>query len=133
MARFVPRRWATLVLSVAAALVYCWYAAELRPFTVPMDAAVAFPAAVIAVLAGRGPAPLRRPTRPKEAWPWAALFGLLVLVELTAYLSSSRAAHPTLSSMADALMGTHIGRSATMVAWLAVGVDLFAVRRRRPT
>lgn len=130
VARIAVRRWPVPVGSAAAALAYCWFAAALRPFTAPMDAAIALPTALMAVPAAldrSGPG-RRRLTPLRQAWPWVVLTVGLVAVELMAYLSSPRDRHPTLSSMADALMATHAGRAAAMAAWLALGFGLFASR-----
>ncbi len=53
------------------------------------------------------------------------LLALLAALETAEYLSSPRRLHPTLSSMANALMDTHPGRAAVFAAWLLVGWALF--------
>ena len=105
---------------MAAAIIgaYCWFATDLRPFTIPIDLAVAIPAVVLAALAWGPPGSRtsksadRKASTRLDAVPWAVLFGLLAAFEVAAYLSSPRRDHPTLSSMADALMNTHPGRAA---------------------
>ncbi len=67
-------------------------------------------------------------TRRRAAAPWAVLFGLLAVFEVAAYLSSPRRDHPTLSSMADALMNTHPGRAAVFALWLLLGWALLLRR-----
>jgi hypothetical protein len=115
---------------------YCWLAAGLRPFTAPIDAAVALPSALVAALAWRssvsGPSVAVGQVAPtwRQAAPWAALVGLLAALELAAYLSSPRRDHPTLSSVADTVMGTHLGRAALFAGWLGLGWVMFS--RRAP-
>jgi hypothetical protein len=129
-------RTSHLVVVVVAAIIcaYCWFATDLRPFTIPIDVAVAVPALVVAALAWGAPgsrtsksAERKAGTR-LDALPWAVLFGLLAAFEVAAYLSSPRRDHPTLSSMADALMNTHPGRAAVFALWLLLGWALFLRR-----
>jgi hypothetical protein len=126
-----------VVVVVAGIAVYCWLAAGLRPFTAPIDAAVAFPSALAAVLAWRSSvwessaAVGRVAPNWRQTTPWAALLGLLAALEAAAYFSSPRRDHPTLSSMADAVMGTHWGRAALFAGWLLLGWVLFLRRDRR--
>jgi hypothetical protein len=130
----VLRRNRLVAVSVAAAIgAYCWFSADLRPFTIPIGAAVAIPAVVVAVLAWRRPdsrasIAADQKTARRLAAPWAVLFGLLTAFEVAAYLSSPRRDHPTLSSMADALMNTHPGRAAVFALWLLLGWALLLRR-----
>jgi hypothetical protein len=78
------------------ALVYSWFAAAFRPFTWPENLAVAIPVLLVLV-----------------AW------------ELTAYFSSPRHDHPTLSTVADDIMSSHPGRTVMFGLWLALGWLLF--------
>ncbi len=132
----LPRSWPVIVLVAAVIGAYCWLATDLRPFTIPIDVAVAVPSVLVAALVWGRPASTasttadRKATRWGGAAPWAVLFGLLVVFELAAYVSSPRRDHPTLSSMADALMNTHPGRAAVFALWLLLGWALFL--RRSP-
>jgi hypothetical protein len=124
------------VLVAAVVAAYCWFATDLRPFTVPIDAAVAIPSLIVAALTWRRPgsgtsitAP-RKALRWRDAAPWAVLFGLLTAFEMSAYFSSPRREHPTLSSIADSLMNTHPGRAAVFALWLVLG---WALLLRRPS
>ncbi len=136
-------RWAVLrrnrlVAGLVAAAIgaYCWFSADLRPFTIPIGAAVAVPSVIVAALAWGPPGPTtstgadQKATR-RLAAPWAALFALLSAFEVAAYLSSPRRDHPTLSSMADALMNTHPGRAGLFALWLLLGWALL-LRRASP-
>ncbi len=132
----VLRRNRLAVVLVGAIIgAYSWFSADLRPFSIPIDAAVAIPSVIVASLAWSQPgsrsarvADEKAPRR-VDAAPWAVLFGLLTAFEVVAYLSSPRRDHPTLSSMADALMNTHPGRAAVFVLWLLLGWALFLRRR----
>jgi hypothetical protein len=133
----VAARWRTpswLPVVIVAALVYSWIAAALRPFTAPEDIAVAIPVIPVVVLAvwwRPSPPPDRTPQR--GAVVWMALFGALAVWELAAYVSSPRDAHPTLSSIGDSLMSTHLGRAIAFAVWLGLGAALaFGRRRERP-
>lgn len=125
-------RWmdAVVVVGVAAVAGYCWIAAGLRPFTLPIAVAVAIPEVAMAGVAwrrrvrGNPPAVSIR----REAVPWVTLLVVLAAWELTAYFSSPRQEHPTLSSIADSLGGTHVGRAALFAVWLLLGWALFGSR-----
>jgi uncharacterized membrane protein len=61
---------------------------------------------------------------------WIGLVAVLLAWELTAYFSSPRHDHPTLSTVADYIMSSHPGRAAMFALWLALGWLLFV---RSPT
>jgi len=118
---------------VAVALAYAWVAAGLRPFTLPMDTAVAVPVIVVLGISWRRPGPAGGTRAGAEASPlprrglavWIGLVGLLATWQLIAFMSSPRHDHPTLSSIAGAVMGTHPGRAAMFAVWLEIGWVLF--------
>jgi hypothetical protein len=126
------RRSRVVVLwALAVAAAYSWVAAGFHPFTWPMRVAVAVPALVAVACTKR----VRRQSRvevPARSssyrWCVAGWLGLLIAAivwELTAFFSSPRDDHPTLSSIADDVMRTHPGRAATFALWLLVGWLLF--------
>jgi hypothetical protein len=114
---------------------YSWWAAGLLPFSAPIDTAVAIPAGIAVALAwGRNPTgwPADKPPLTwRAAAPWLGWIGLLVVLETVNYFSSPRSDHPTLSSMADSLMGSHAGRAAVFAAWLALGWLFFCPRSKK--
>jgi hypothetical protein len=132
----LPRSRPVIVVVAAVIGAYCWFATDLRPFTIPIDAAVAVPALIVATLVWRPQRPgtsmaeERNAAKRRDAAPWAVLFGLLTAFEVAAYFSSPRRDHPTLSSIADSLMNTHPGRAAEFALWLLLGWALFL---RRPS
>jgi hypothetical protein len=120
-----------VVAVVVVALAYSWIASGLRAFTHPEAVAVSIPLIIagVALLRSRhrldeeaesGPEVTRRGT-----WVWVTLFVVLLAWELVSYRLSPRTDHPTLSSIADAIMSTHPGRFAMFAAWLGVGCWLF--------
>lgn len=119
---------AGLIIAVAG---FCWVAAGLRPFTSLMYAVVAASIAGVGALAWRNRDGRVRPRIVRrDAAAWVILLGLLAVVETEAYLSSPRAEHPTLSSMVDAVMDSHPGRTAVFALWLLGGWAAFAWKRR---
>ena len=128
------RRAALVLIFIGCA--YVWAASGLRPFSRPMDAAVAAPIALILGLWWRrrrrehDRLTARPSLRSPDAAVWAGLLLLLCAWELLAYSASPRHDHPTLSSMSDDLMSTHPGRAVTFALWFGVGWLLFV--RRRP-
>ncbi len=111
-------------------------ASTTRPFTVPADAVVAVGfagLAVVVVTQWRGdpvpPALARRrgrssppPPRWGRRWAlWAVPVAAAVAWELFSYVGAPRAAHPTVSSMLDAVDATRIGHGAAFAGWLALG------------
>jgi hypothetical protein len=125
--RRVSWRTAAVGAAVAAALGYSWVASGLRPFTHPQAVAVSIPLVVAGVVLLRsGPRAGDAAEAPRRGWwVWVALFAVLMASELISYRLSPRIDHPTLSSIADAIMSTHPGRFAMFAAWLAVGYWLF--------
>jgi hypothetical protein len=126
-------------LTATGLAAYCWFASGLRPFTAPMDAAIAIPVVLMALLVGIGWLHSRTgPSRPlpdvavtwRTAGPWLGLVGALTVWELSSWLSTPRHDHPTLSSMAQTVVGTHPGRAILMAAWLVLGWVLFLRSRR---
>ena len=102
-------------------VVYAWWAAGLRPFTWPALLAVAT-AGAAAIVAGTRCR--RDPARgPDGALVWTVLVVLLAGWELAAYLQAPRAAHPTLSSLANEVLDWRPARAVAFVGWLLIGAD----------
>jgi hypothetical protein len=126
------------VAALAAAAAYALGAATTTPFTWAADVVTAVPIVALAVLAvARWPAhpePLALP-EPQRARhpnrPWVVLSAGVVAWELAEYLArGSRAAHPTLSSMLDALDRNYAGTAVLFFCWLCLGALI--VRRGTP-
>ncbi len=98
------------------------------PFSGASDVFTALPIVALAAAAV-----IRWPVRPRPcraggAHPyraWACLAGAVVVWELVDYAArGSRAAHPTLSSMADALDRHYVAKAAIFFGWLCLGAYL---------
>ena len=128
------RRAAALGLAVA----YSVTAAATTPFTWQADILTALPLGVLAA-AVLVRSPLRscpRPRAPAEGVrhpfaPWAGLLAAVVTWELVQYLSAgSRASHPTLSSMADAVDRYVALKACVFFLWLCVGAAIIRAGTR---
>ena len=125
--------------ALAAAAVYALCAATTTPFTWAANAVTAVPRVALVVLAvARWPAhpePLVLPETQRARHPyrpWAVLSAAVVAWEVVEYLSrGSRGAHPTLSSMADALDRHYVGTAALFFGWVCLGALI--VRRGKPS
>lgn len=122
----VWRRPATLILAAGAAA-YAAGAATTTPFTWPANVVTGVP--IVAFAAGvlwRWPL---HPHRTVEAGrssrsgvAWGVAFAVVVAWELVEYFApGSRAAHPTLSSMADAVDRHRVAKAVVFWAWLCLG------------
>jgi hypothetical protein len=141
-----PARTQRIALGLAG-VAYALIAAGTTAFTRSANIVTALPIIGLAVLVV-----LRWPLRPRHlranservpsAHPWRAwviLFGALVLWELAEYAArGSRADHPTLSSMTDAVDRYFVLKAVVFFLWLALGVAIARKgarrewRRRRP-
>jgi hypothetical protein len=127
------------VAAFAAAAAYALCAAATTPFTWAADAVTAAPVVALVVLAvARWPAhpePLALPEMQRVRHPyrpWVVLFAAVVAWELAEYLArGSRGAHPTLSSMLDALDRHYVGKAALFFCWLCLGALI--VQRGMPS
>jgi hypothetical protein len=122
----------------ALALGYSFGAAATTPFTKAADVVTAVPIVVLAVAAvwrwpwrpvvSRAPAGSRHPYR-----AWLLLGAAIVVWELVDYAArGSRAAHPTLSSMADAVDRFYLLKTALFFGWLCFGALIVRLGGVRP-
>jgi hypothetical protein len=118
-------RWLLPTL-VVIGVAYSVGAASTTPFTTAADVMTAIPIVALGVGAvWRWPARPRRGSlvpagfRPYRAWiVWLAAIVVWELVDYAA--RGSRAAHPTLSSMADAVDRTSVLKAALFFGWLCL-------------
>jgi hypothetical protein len=117
-------------LLLAGGVGYSLIAASTTPFTLPADVLTGLVVVAMAVLVC-----VRWPLRPRRAraatatvgpghpyLPWLVLLILFVLWELFNYLAQgSRADHPTLSSITDAIDRTYLLKTLMFLGWLALG------------
>ncbi len=121
---------------VATGFAYALVVGVFDRFSWPLTIAVAVPgvwAVSIAWRAGdRGSTAPPLETVGRGAW--LAVFLALAAWEVQALLlqptlTTSSWAHPTLSTLMDPILAGHLGRSITLVAWLAVGGHLLELER----
>ena len=96
-------------------------AAGLQPFTLPALVAT-LGGGLVVIIAGRRHSP---PVAAREAvsgaWLWAALGGAAVVWELQAFLQHPRGDHPTVSSLTNDLLQSHLPRAGAMLVWVTAG------------
>lgn len=111
---------------MGALLAYAWWAVARPPFSGTATAAV-LAAGAAAALAGlaAGPRP-RGPAGagPRHAVPWLILVAAAAAWQLAAYGQHPRYDHPTLSSLANALLESHPARAVAFVLWALATVHL---------
>jgi hypothetical protein len=121
----------------AVAAAYALVAATTTPFSTAADLVTGVPIIVLAVLVV-----VRWPLRPRpltldpgRSHPWRAwvvLFAAVVVWELVDYAArGSRADHPTLSSMLDAVDRHYILKAVVFFRWLWLGAAIIRHGRRR--
>jgi hypothetical protein len=139
--RPTPDRTQRIVLVVVGAA-YALVAAGTTAFTRSANIVTGLPIVALAVLVivrwPFRPRPLRaasdRVATPHPWRAWLILFGALVAWELAEYAArGSRADHPTLSSMTDAVDRYFVLKAVVFFLWLALGVAIVRKggRRRR--
>ena len=118
------RRLGRGAAALLAVLAYGWWAVSLPSFS-GLATAVVLVAGLVAIIAGS----VRRRPNPRQvpisaAAPWLMLALAACAWELQAYLRQPRYDHPTLSSVANALLDSHPARAAAFVLWLLATVEL---------
>lgn len=106
-------------------LLYAWWAVSHPPFSGTATAAVLVAGGAAVVSGACGP----RRERPeievrRGAVAWAVIVAVGGLWELAAYLQHPRDDHPTLSSLANALLDSQPTRAAAFVLWILATVEL---------
>src|SRR5437867_6997058 len=114
---------------VLAGLAFAAVAGTFGRYTWPSTISVVGPGAAGVAVAGRRPT--RRATEPVGLDPWGtvswvAVFLALALWELAALLlqpslTTPSAGHPTISTLMDPVLASHLGRTITLILWLAFG------------
>jgi hypothetical protein len=138
-----PDRTQRIALVVVGAA-YALLAAGTTAFTRSANIVTGLPIVALAVLVivrwPLRPRPLRadsdRVATPHPWRAWLILFGALVAWEVAEYVArGSRADHPTLSSMTDAVDRYFVLKAVVFFLWLALGVAIVRKggrRRHRP-
>jgi hypothetical protein len=128
------RRWA-VAGGVALVAAYAALASATHPFTDGADIVTAVPLAAVVVATGvrmrAGPRahPEVRPDGPgatpnRLGLVWVAAAAVIAGWELACYVATPRSAHPTLSSLLDALDAGHGGKTVAFALWLGLGCAL---------
>ena len=112
------------MLGAAAVLAYGWWATGLPGFSAIATVAVVGAGAVAMAGAARRGRRVAPRVRSSELVPWLVLFGALAAVQAAAYLQGPRSHHPTLSSLANAALDTHLARALAFAAWIGGCVHL---------
>ena len=112
---------------------------SLERYTWPSTVAVLLPGTVALVVAWRGPLYDRvgpGPVSRLSVVGWASVLVLAGLWELTALLLQPNLQlgsidHPTVSFMMDTVLAGHLGRTVTLLVWLALGWWLLSLAPAR--
>ena len=118
------RRGLGRALGWAAVCGYAWWAVGLAPFSSAASLAVVLAGGAAAVLGSRARRPAASPADRRRTAPWLVLVAAGAAVQLAAYLQHPRDDHPTLSSLTNALLDSHVARAAAFVAWLVAAAEL---------
>lgn len=111
---------------MALVAVYAWWAVGLAPFSGRATAAVVLGGAAAMAVGARERRRRRLPPVRDMAGiaTWAALAATAGAWQLVAYLQHPRADHPTLSSLANEVLDSHLARAVTFVVWIAAARGL---------
>jgi hypothetical protein len=118
-----------LTVAVTGAVVYALVVGGFARYSWPVTFAVIVPGAVVLSIAWRGPLhskPVPGPIDPVGTVAWASIVVALSGWELGALflqptLSTDSYAHPTISTLTEAGLASHFGRSLALLAWLSLG------------
>lgn len=118
-ARLSQVRDVKLLAVAAVVLAYAWWATQLRPFAATTGAAVVGAGAAAMAFGAHHRRRSARRLGVVDVAVWATLLGALAAWQVAAYLQHPRSDHPTLSSLANALLDTHPARALAFLVWLA--------------
>lgn len=124
--RVTPRVTPAIVF---AGLAYAAVAGTFGRYTWPSTISVVGPGAAGVAVAWRRPTHQAGEPLGLDPWgtlSWVAVFLALALWELAALLlqpslTTPSTAHPTISTLMDPVLASHLGRSITLLLWLAFG------------
>lgn len=115
------------LVTVSVALASAWWVVALPPFSYRATVAVLAVGGAATVAGARNRRPQRVMTDGRSLAAWAVLIGAAGVWQLAAFLQHPRDDHPTLSSLANALLDSHPARAAGFVLWV---VGAFELARR---
>ena len=115
-----PRR----AITIAALVAYGWWATSLQPFSTAATIAVVG-AGVIAIAWGATRRRRRDRTVVRRGLTgWLLLAVILGGWQLAAYVDEPRSEHPTLSSLTNGALDTHLAQAFACAAWLIAAAAL---------
>ena len=103
---------------------YALVAALCRPLTVPALVAVTVVGVPLFCLGVWRRPVVARPVGTRSAAVWLGLAFVGVAFELGLWLGPNDTDHPTLSTLADPVLNTYVGRFLGYIAWIGSGVWL---------
>ena len=109
---------------LALLVAYGWWAVSLPPFSGPATAAILLAGGAATAWGAVTPRTRRTSGEVGRAGAWAALAVAVGSWQLAAYLQHPRQDHPTLSSLANALLDSQPARAAAFVLWIVAAVAL---------
>jgi hypothetical protein len=137
----MPLRAVPVLVGVAVAGVYAWWATGLSSFTALSYLAVAMPAALVLVATVTRRSRVRATDAPSVASPrrasrdtiaWAVLTAGAVGLEAVGLALGGRSRSvPTLSDVTDRLIAPHPVRALAFLGWLALGFLAVGAASRR--
>jgi hypothetical protein len=118
-----------LAVAVTGAVMYAVVVGGFARYSWPVTFAILVPGVLVLAMAWRGPLypkPAPGPIDPVGKVAWAAIVVALSGWELEALflqptLSTDSYAHPTISTLTEAGLASHFGRSLALLVWLALG------------
>jgi hypothetical protein len=120
-------RAVTALAFTVAMVVYGWWATALPPFVATTTVAIVGAGVVAMAVGARERRHRLAPLSPRHVAVWGVVLGTLAAWQLAAYVQHPRSQHPTLSSLANTMLDTHLARTLAFVAWL-VGAARLARR-----
>ena len=105
---------------------YAWWAVALAPFSWGATAAVVL-AGAAAMAVGARERPRRRSASegaPAGIAIWATLAAAAGAWQLAAYLQHPRVDHPTISSLTNEVLDSHLARAAALIVWIVAAREL---------
>jgi hypothetical protein len=115
-----PRR----AVAIAALMAYGWWATSLRPFSAVAALAVVGAGVVAVGWGATHRRPRGGPIERRGVAVWLVLATLLAGWQLAAFAQQPRSAHPTLSSIANAVFDGHLVQALACTVWLIVAGKL---------
>lgn len=118
------RDWVPRIAGAVVLVAYAVAVASVRSFTWPALVLTAIAGIAVLVFAARRREPRERTPAERGLALWAVLAIVFIAWELVAYFQSPRDAHPTISSLLDALEAHRPLRGALFIGWVALGREL---------